>query len=337
MKKSMLLCGLLVAVSQCVAFQTRHYMVSRDDAYYKKESQAIAQLNTLFAAGQYDSAIQYCSRARKENFIDYSKLELALATAYWYKNDRSTAYLYVQNNADYGLKLTGGGGNPFDMLNDYTFGPALATDTFLQRLIVTRVSDYYRTLDYYPDRNTGLKLLLLNAQWQRLKEKHNYDQKQELSKARRLQIEQRYKEDVADWSQQLVSLLQDNGNLFTRTAVGPAAEEQISMIVNLDQLENLKACLPLVQRALQTGDIAADDYVAVLVAEQRLLASNTLNEARVRDSLCRVYRCKTVTFDSTGRGYSYAEGKYINMKSDTLYYKSGDSTKMIISAPQPYR
>jgi len=336
MTKSLSLCGLLIVASMCLAFQGKRYVVSRDEARYKKENEAIAQLNALFSAHQYDSAIRFCNRARKESLLDYSTLELALATACWYKNDRSTAYLYVQNSADYIMKLSGGGGDPFHMLRDYTFGPALASDTFLNRLITMRLSDYYRSLDYYPERSTGLKLMLLNEQLQRCRDQYAYE-KRHLPKEQLPQAEERYHEAMNEWSGQFMALLQDNQKLFTRSAIGPAAEKQMSMILNLDKPEYLKACLPLVQQACQAGDLSTDSYVEALIAECRLTEPDKLDESRMRDSLCRIHRCRSVIYDSTGRGYSYYEGKYITMKSDTLFYRSSDSTKTIIVQPYPVR
>lgn len=335
MKKGVRITGLvLIAGLIYNALPAQHYRITVDKEAEAKRKTALNQLDILFKAHAYDSVISYCAKARKENLLDYSVLELALATASWYKGDRSTAYLYVQNDVDYNLKLNGGGGSPFSMLYDYQFGPALATDTFLERLITVKVSDYYRSLEYYPERNAGLRIMLLDHQRQRAKNRFEYEEQQATSKEQRDRLKQQLQQDNEDWATPFLQLLRDNQGLFTRRAIGPAAEKQVAMIASFDKPAYFDACRPLLQQALQSGEVQADGYVYILVAESKLAKPGKQDEDRLRDSLCRVYRCKDVIYDSTGRGYSYYTGEYVTMKSDTIYYRDGnDSTRRIIMRP----
>lgn len=335
MKKGMRIAGLvLIAGLLYNALQAQHYRISIDKEAEAKRKLALKQLDTLFKAHAYDSVISYCAKARKENLLDYSVLELALATASWYKGDRSTAYLYVQNDVDYILKLNGGGGSPFSMLYEYDFGPALATDTFLERLVTVKVSDYYRSLEYYPERNTGLRIMLLDHQRQRAKNRFEYEEQRTTSKEQRDKLRQQLQQANEDWATSFLQLLHNNQELFTRSAIGPAAEKQVVMIASFDKTAYFDACRPLLQKALQSGGLQADDYVYILVAESKLTKPDRQDAEHLRDSLCRVYRCRNVIYDSTGRGYSYYTGEYFTMKSDTIFYRDGnDSIRRIIVRP----
>lgn len=290
----------------------------------KRQEAEKERLSALFAAKQYDSVISYCSSAQTRNALNYDDRELSLATAYWHKGDKTTAYQYVQNAAEYTLRLNGGGGGPFAMLYDYSFGPALPSDTFLEQMIIVKVSDYYKAMEYYPDRSTGLQLTLNHYRSQKLMQRYFYELKNSQSEKEKKELSTRYEEEkdrIDDW---LLTLLKENKKIFSRHDIGPANEKQFSMICNFSKPEYFAACLPLLYQAMLDKEINPDEYVRALVAEEQLKDKHK-DLSGLKDSLCRVYKCKISIWDSTGRRMiSYVTGDTMYLGKDTAYIQDAN-------------
>jgi hypothetical protein len=305
------------------------------DASQQKAKAAKEQLNILFSERQYDSAISYCN-SDKGKALWYGDLEMAKATAYWHLGDKTTAYQYVQKSADYDLSLNGGGGHPFQMLYNYDFGNALPSDTFLERIIINKVTDYYLALSYYPDRYTGLKLMLLDYRAQKLLHKHMHALSKAQTPDQKNTLVRQYLLDKEEMDEQFIALLQENGKLFSRHDIGPASEKQFSMIRNFKKQEHFDMCNPLLYQAMLQQEANPEMYVEAVIAAEKLKEGNR-DMAILKDSLCRVYKCKISIWDSTGtRLFSYATGDTSYIGKDTAYMQDvgGGIMKLRIKAPE---
>ena len=293
------------------------------------------QMNALFAAKQYDSVINYCHSEKGRKALSYDDLELALTTAYWHKGDKATAYQYVQKAVAYTLTLNGGGGNPFEMLCDYSFGPSLASDTFLEQMIIVQVSDYYKAMEYYPDRSTGLQLMLAYYRSQKLMQRHAYELQNSPSAEEKNQLNKRYEQDKDDIDRWLVSLLKENNKLYDRHEVGPIYEKQFSIIRNFRKKEYFEVCKPLIYQAMLRNEANPDEYVDAILSEEKLKDEHK-ELGGLKDSLCRVYKCKANIWDATGRKlFSYATGDTVYLGKDTAYIQdaNGGIMKHHLEAP----
>jgi hypothetical protein len=339
MKKAGFLVGL------CCATGLGTVILAQNDARIRnivKESMSRQQaekekVNAFFTAKLYDSVISYCSANRASNVMSYDDAELAFATAYWYRGDKTTAYQYVQNAADYTLKLNGGGGSPFAMLSDYSFGPALASDTFLEQMIIVKVSDYYKAMEYYPDRSTGLQLMLADYRSQKLIQRHAYELQNSQSPEEKKQLNDRYEQEKDEIDSWFVSLLKENKKIYDRHEVGPANEKQFSMIRNFHKREYFEVCKPLLYQAMLHNEADPDVYVDAIVWEEKL-KDNIKDLSGFKDSLCRIYKCKISVWDSTGlKLFSYATGDTVYMRKDTAYLQDnkGGIMKHLLKAPAP--
>lgn len=309
MKKVRLLLSILCSAVLCssIVAQHRQEMWPRLKDTIEQKKAEKERLNALLTTRQYDSVISYCQAARTRDYYDYDDIELALATTYWYKGDKTTAYQYVQNAADYSLKLNGGGGSPFHMLYDYDFGTALASDTFLEQMIVGKVSDYYLAMTYYPDRSSGLRLMLLDYNEQKLTNKYWYDLDHATTEVERKTLKAQYDQEKETVDNRLVDLLKENKKIFTRHEIGPADEKQFRLIGNFHKQEQLATCIPLLYQAMVAKEIDPDAYVSALVSLERL-KDNNKDQHILQDSLCRIYKCKRSIIDSMGRMISYVTG-----------------------------
>jgi hypothetical protein len=139
MKKGWLLFIIIFATGIFHIITAQQFVIAN---YGKRAKIEQDKLKTLFEAGKYDSAISYCAEARKKGSLDYDDLEKALATAYWYKGDKASAYQYVINNTDYLLKTNAGTDAFSSMLYDYEYAYPLATDSFLEKIIEGKVTDF---------------------------------------------------------------------------------------------------------------------------------------------------------------------------------------------------
>ena len=293
------------------------------EASQQKAKAAKEQLNIFFSNRQYDSAINYCNSDRGKA-LWYSDLEMAKATAYWYIGDKTTAYQYVQNSANYDLSLNGGGGHPFQMLYNYDFGDALPSDTFLERIIINKVTDYYLAMSYYPDRRTGLRLMLMDYQAQKLLQKHMYALNKAQTSEEKNTLVKQYLLDKEEIDEQFLALLQENKKLFSRHDIGPANEKQFSMIENFKKQAYFDICKPLLYQAMLQQEANPEMYVEAIVAAEKL-RDGTKDLAGLKDSLCRVYKCKINIWDSTGtRLFSYVTGDTVYIGKDTAYIQDAN-------------
>ncbi len=329
MKKARLLFCVLGIVALCttIAAQRRQQAWTNLVERIERNKAEKEKLSALLATGQYDSVISYCQVVRAREYHDYDDIEMALATTYWLKGDKTTAYQYVQTDADYSLKLNGGGGSPFQMLYNYDYGTSLATDTFLEQMIVGKVSDYYLAMTYYPDRRTGLRLMLLDYNEQKLTNKYWYDRDHATTEAERKNLKAQYDQEKEIIDNRLVDLLKENKKIFNRHDVGPADEKQFRLIESFHKQEQFAACLPMLYQAMMDKEIDPDMYVSALVARERL-KDNTKNQAVLQDSLCRIYKCNRSIIDSMGRMFSYVTGDTIYLHRDTTYIQDAKGEPM---------
>jgi|GEM_PF-1042033 len=284
---------------------------------WEKESKARVRINELLQAGLYDSAIACCIAARSTNGLGYDDIERALATAYWHKGEKERAYQYMLNQADYHLRLNGGGGHPFDMLYDFSFGDAIPTDTFLEHIVINKISGYYQSLHYFPERNAGLKLLRYEYRDQKLIHRNQYRQQQCADEACRSRAAQEFGEQRAALYHEITEWLKQQGKLYSESETGPAAIFQYSFIRQMQDPEDHVFFRPLVYEAMSRGKIKPDLYVAELVAAAELQGADSTRQALLRDSLCRIYKC-TIRGSSGKKYIIYDQG-------DSVTYIDKDS------------
>lgn len=336
MKKNHLVALIAVAVAlfAFIPQQSKDLGIPASFEAQRKEANTLRQ---LFAAGQYDSVINHCIAARAANTLGYTDQEQALATAWWYKGDKSRAYQYVLNNADYELALTGGAGNPFSMLYDLSFDTALATDRFLEQMITDRVTAYYsKSMHYYPECNTGLKLVILDYKLNLLRARYTYDL-QHRGKKDREALDVNYRDACNLQTNKLLALLHDNGDkLYTNRDIGPAADKQTGMFHFFNREEDQAFAVTLLRKAFENKEITPDSYVDALLAAERLKNDNEQRLSKLQDSLCRIYKCRRMIMDSLHRFISYSGDSVRVIRHDSGIVRiiealRGDGERMVVT------
>src|SRR5690349_6619536 len=100
------------------------------------------RITQLTETHQYDSAQRLCMAGRTSGDLHFDDLETGLANIYLAKGDKTTAYQYVLNNTNY--LIANAAPNFFPrMLYDYDYAYTLCTDSFLEKMVVDKVSDAY--------------------------------------------------------------------------------------------------------------------------------------------------------------------------------------------------
>lgn len=258
--------------------------------YVEPEKTGQIHLKKLFEAGLYDSAIRYCAAARIKESMSYDELEQALANACWYKGDKHTAYQYVLNHTDYALKTYNGEHAFSSMLYDYDFSYPLATDSFLDKIIRDKVSDYYLKLDF-PDAAAGLKLILLDYQLQKQGGKYSYEIRNTPDPAQKKILHDLGTEQSARLTEQFLDLLQQHGKLFTWKEAGTGYNAQYSYIRYADDSLLHLQLQPYFERSFLEKEISPETYVHERISVARLREKETIKLDRLYDSLCQVYHC----------------------------------------------
>lgn len=291
-----------------------HYL-----ARYLSEGDTIRQ---LIETGLYDSAISRCAADRAAGRLSYATQEMALACAYWHKGDKSRAYQYVQHDADYQLRLHGGSGDPFQMLYDYSFGDALAGDPFLEQVIADQVAHYYaQKMAYYPERNTGLKLMLLDYEWKKTDARYAYSLGKCADATCRENLHAALNETRGLLADKLRTLINDNnGKLYTERDIGPAAEKQFTLLGNSSRPADQVFAEALLRKALEDQQITPDTYVYRLLSIARNAGMDAKRLFSMQDSLCRMYKCRATILDTGRRTLTfYDAGNETPVNADSFY------------------
>jgi len=283
--------------------------------FYKElpESVAIADSATLhlaklFSIGLYDSAINYCSHLRRSDALDFSSLELALATAYRYKGNTDMAYQYVINSADYSLKLNGGGGNAFSMLENYKHAYPLAADTVLEQIIATKVKNYYLAMDYYPHPQMGLKFIMLYHALNKAESHYNFLINTAVDAAAKNKAQIAYDNVSDSIHKTTIRLIEENQGFYSLKEIGPGFNNQFSLINANSNPAYHSQLMPYFEKAFKTKQIEPYTYVNELVNIIEFTEKDVVKLASARDSLCAIHGCP-------------ASSTIITHNGDTLYFK----------------
>lgn len=287
MKKGWLLFTIILATGIFHIIAAQQFVISN---YEKRAKIEQDKLKTLFEAGKYDSAISYCAEARKKGSLDYDDLEKALATAHWYKGDKATAYQYVINNTEYLLK-TNAGANAFsNMLYDYEYAYSLATDSFLEKIIEGKVTDFYQKQDFH-EAAAGLKFIILDYRLQKLLTKHTYELKHHTAKDNIVNKNQ-FTEESEQLMRDYLDLVKQNNKLLTWKEAGAAYNCQYSFLRQANDSALYMQLQPYLEKAFQAKEILPEIYVNNLT---KIIGFHEKNNGKlndIHDSLCMIYKCQ---------------------------------------------
>jgi hypothetical protein len=267
------------------------YFQKRDSTLLELElqrQQLEKDLGQLLRSGAYDTAQTKAAQYRKAGLLSYQSHEKINATLAYLKGNKERAYQYVLKDADYRLRLNGGGGDPYDFIVDYNLCLPLVQDTLLAHMVHTKVNDFYRSLPY-PDPGTGLALSHMYYQWQK-----NWNRSDScMSDSCRTACQPVIREQSESIVEKLLRLLDEHGGFYTLHEIGPAYNYQFSIIRELQEPDLRRKLLPYYFNSMQQGNFSKHAYVTMLL-EQELWenpGSAGYQEAR-RDSLCSVFGCR---------------------------------------------
>jgi hypothetical protein len=286
MKKGWLLFIIIFATGILHIITAQQFVISN---YAKQRKIEQDKLKTLFEAGKYDSAISYCAEARKKGSLDYDDLEKALATAYWYKGDKATAYQYVINNTDYLLKTYAGSGSFSSMLYDYEYAHPLATDSFLEKIIEGKVTDFYQKQDFH-EAAIGLKFIMLDYRLQKLLAKYSYEIKHHTKDS--IINKGQFTEERDQLIKDYLDLVKQNNKLLTWKETGAAYDCQYSFLRQANDSALHAQLKPYFEKAFQAKEIQPGFYVHNLMWEIGLREKDSARLDAIHDSLCVIYQCE---------------------------------------------
>lgn len=286
MKKGWLLFTIIFATG---IFHVITAQRSEINDYEKRRDVERNKLKKLFEAGKYDSAISYCAEARRKESLSYDDLEKALATAYWYKGDKVTAYQYVINNTEYLLKTYAGHHAFSSMLYDYEYAYPLATDAFLEKIIEDKVTDFYQKQDFH-EVAAGLKFILLDYRLQKLLAKHNYELKHHTKDS--IVNKNQFTEESEQLIKDYLDLVKQNNKLLTWKEAGAAYDCQYSFLRQANDSALYTQLQPYFEKAFQAKEVQPEIYVNNLT---RIIGFHEKNNDKldaIHDSLCVIYKCQ---------------------------------------------
>jgi hypothetical protein len=287
MKKGWLLFTAIFATGIFHIIAAQQFVISNYEQQKKIEQD---KLKTLFETGKYDSVISYCTEARKKGSLDYDDLEKALATAYWYKGDKATAYQYVINSTEYLLKTNAGRYVFSSMLYDYEYAYPLATDSFLEKIIEGKVTDFYLKQDFH-EAAVGLKFIMLDYRYQKLLAKYFYDLKHHTAKEETANIRNLFVEEKEQLMKNYLDLIKQNDKLLTWKEAGAAYDCQYSFLWQSNDSALHAQLQPYFEKGFKNKDIEPNKYVGQLVRVAGLQEKDLAKLERLHDSLCVVYNC----------------------------------------------
>ncbi|MFA6060398.1 MAG: hypothetical protein WC756_19515 [Taibaiella sp.] len=290
MKKGSLLFTILLATGISGIITAQQFVIA---SYEKRGKIEQDKLKTLFDAGKYDSAISYCAEARKKGTLNYDDLEKALATAYWYKGEKSTAYQYVINNTDYLLKTYAGANAFSSMLYDYEYAYPLATDSFLEKIIEGKVTDFYQKQKQdFHEAAIGLKFIMLDYRLQKLLAKYSYEIKHHAKDS--IINKGQFTEERDQLIKDYLDMVKQNNKLLTWKETGAAYDCQYSFLRQANDSALHAQLKPYFEKAFQAKEIQPGVYVNNLMWEIGLLEKDSARLDAIHDSLCVIYKCESV-------------------------------------------
>jgi hypothetical protein len=290
MKKGWLLFIIIFAAGIFHIIAAQQFVISNYEKQRKIEQD---KLKTLFEVGKYDSAISYCAEARKKGSLSYDDLEKALATAYWYKGEKSTAYQYVINNTEYLLKTNAGGDAFSNMLYDYEYAYPLATDLFLEKIIEGKVTDFYLKQDFH-EAAIGLKFIMLDYRLQKTFAKYNYELKHNVHDKETVKIKEQFIEEREELMKNYLDLVKQNDKLLTWKETGAAYDCQFAFLRQANDSSLYMQLQPYFEEAFKAKEIRPETYVNNLVWVIGLREKDDSRLETIRDSLCVIYKCETI-------------------------------------------
>jgi hypothetical protein len=256
--------------------------------HYTKENEYQQALKHLMDAGLLDSALSYCNELYRIDSISAGTYDFATATLYSLTKDADRSYDVVMKGVNYELALHGGGGHPFQMLDDYAFGTTLPADTFLEQMIINKVSDYYATYNY-PESGLGLQLISICHQNEKLKAAYQYEYKLYKTAAAQQQLKSQYETASEEIKQSFRKLIENNGGLLTEYQIGLAHLLQYEFINDLPTLQAHQYFRPYMDTSFKAQKITADIYAAELISTERLKDSSIAHLQHFEDSLRTIY------------------------------------------------
>ena len=267
------------------------YFQKRDSTLLELElqrQQLEKDLGQLLRSGAYDTAQTKAAQYRKAGLLSYQSHEKINATLAYLKGNKERAYQYVLKDADYRLRLNGGGGNPYDFIVDYNLCLPLVQDTLLVHMVHTKVNEFYRSLPY-PDPGTGLVLSHMYYQWQK-----NWNRSDScMSDSCRTACQPVIREQSESIVEKLLRLLDEHGGFYSLHEIGPAKSYQFLMLGEVPNPARQKTLLPYYYKLMQAGEFSKHSYVDKLLQLERLENPALVgNQQARRDSLCSVFGCR---------------------------------------------
>lgn len=250
------------------------------------------KLKHLTESSQYDSAINLCSAIRQNGGLGYDDLETALANVYAAKGDKATAYDYVLNNTDYLIKANAGQQLFPPMLFDYNYAYPLATDTFLEKIIIDKVSEFYSGLHHFPQATSGLKFMLLEYRLNKLRAKCHFALCQNPDKEHARKLSADFDEALEDLAGNYMEEVRQNDKLLTWKEAGPGFETQVAFLIWINDAGLHTQMQPYFEKAFKAGEIGSALYVDQLTWLAGLKEKDKVKLDQLHDSLCAAYGCQ---------------------------------------------
>jgi hypothetical protein len=275
MKKVWLFCVIALAASLCCVMAIPQlHPAQKLPNHYKKIREEIS----------------YCAWLRKNDKMDYDNLEQSLATIYYYKGDKETAYQYIINQTDYAWKVYTA--NAFsEALTDFEYAYPIATDTVLEKIINDRVSDYYLQQDF-PQASAGLKMIMLHYRLSKSTARYSYDTSLTKDKQQLQLLGQKFIEERQEISKKFLDLLHDHGRFYTYKEAGNGYRLQYSLAETFGDSTFHAKLQPYYEKSFRNGDISQESYVDELMKSSGISVADTLRYQMFKDSLCRIYKCR---------------------------------------------
>jgi hypothetical protein len=296
-----------------LAFGLFHIMTAQQrgfDDYETRRNNKRDHIKKLTNAGLYDSALSYCAVLRKNDSLSYDDLEKAQATIYWLKGDKNTAYQYVLNATDYLLKTYAGERAFTSMLYDYDYAYPIATDSFLENMIINKVSDFYSGLHDFPQCSSALKFMLLEYRANKLLASGMYALKQNPDHTAAKKLDADFTEQEEQLKKEYLEEIKQNGKILGWKEAGPGYKTQITFLSLAGDSALHLQTQPYFEQAFKHNDFESYLYVDQLVWIAALKEKDSARLEQYHDSLCHVYNCHSVR-----RAYPQKSGDSIIIRS----------------------